>query len=88
MPSHYYVKITYFIFFIFFFQFQVYTNVFLTILLRIQVNILGAYLYQANQNPSNPELELCPEAQSKFLSASNFFLTTGIEQFCLVQPTL
>lgn len=63
---------------------QVYTNVMLAILLKIQINILGAYLYQANQKPSNSELELCPEAQSKFLSSSNYFLTTGSEQFCLM----
>ncbi|EFX72227.1 hypothetical protein DAPPUDRAFT_59197 [Daphnia pulex] len=62
----------------------VYGNAILAILLRAQVNILGAYLYLANQNPSKPDLELSPEAQSQFLSASNYWLSTGIEQFCLM----
>lgn len=63
----------------------VYGNAILAILLRAQVNILGAYLYLANQNPSKPDLELSPEAQSQFLSSSNYWLSTGIEQFCLVR---
>jgi len=60
----------------------IYSHTMLVILLRTQVNILGAYLYVANQNPSNPELELNPELQNQFLSASNFSLSTGMEQFC------
>lgn len=62
----------------------IYGNSILTILLRTQVNILGAYLYLANQNPSKPDLELSPEVQSQFLSTSNHWLTVGIEKFCLV----
>ena len=62
----------------------IYGNAILAILLRAQVNILGAYLYLANQNPSKPDLELNPEAQGQFLSASNHWLSTGVEQFCLV----
>jgi len=62
----------------------IYSHTMVAILLRTQVNILGAYLYVANQNPSNPELELGPELQNQFLSASNFTLSTGIEQFCLM----
>ncbi|KAK4009944.1 hypothetical protein OUZ56_019088 [Daphnia magna] len=62
----------------------IYGNAILAILLRAQVNILGAYLYLANQNPSNPDLELSPEAQSQFLSSSNYWLSTGVERFCLM----
>jgi len=62
----------------------IYSHTMLVILLRTQVNILGAYLYVANQNPSNPELELNPELQNQFLSASNYSLSTGMEQFCSV----
>ena len=62
----------------------IYSNTMLVVLMRAQVNVLGAYLYLANQNPSNPDLELSPELQSQFLSASNFYLSSGIEQFCLV----
>lgn len=62
----------------------VYCNSILAILLRTQVNILGAYLYLANQNPTTPDLELSPEAQGKFLSASNHWLGEGVSQFCQV----
>lgn len=62
----------------------IYSHTMLVVLLRTQVNMLGAYLYVANQNPSNPDLELSPELQNHFLSASNFSLSTGMEQFCLV----
>ena len=62
----------------------VYCNSILAILLRAQVNILGAYLYLANQNPSRPDLELNPEAQARFLSASNHWLSVGVDQFCQV----
>lgn len=62
----------------------VYCNSALTILMRTQVNILGGQLYLANQNPSNSELELSPEGQSLYLSASNHWLTIGIQEFCLV----
>lgn len=62
----------------------VYCNSILAVLLRTQVNILGAYLYLANQNPTRPDLELSPEAQGKFLSASNYWLGEGVSQFCQV----
>lgn len=64
---------------------HVYGNSLLAILLKTQVNILGAYLYLANQNPSKPDLELSPETQSQFLAASNHWLSTGIEKMCMVK---
>lgn len=66
----------------------VYCNSILAILLRTQVNILGAYLYLANQNPTTPDLELSPEAQGKFLSASNHWLGEGVSQFCQIVEKL
>lgn len=62
----------------------IHCNSVLSILLRTQVNILGGQLYLANQNPSKPDLELSPEGQSQYLSASNHWLTTGVQEFCLV----
>jgi len=60
----------------------IYSHTMLVILLRTQVNILGAYLYRANQNPSDVELELDPDVQNQFLSASSFSLSSGTEEFC------
>jgi len=62
----------------------IYSHTMLVILLRTQVNILGAYLYRANQNPSDVELELDPDVQNQFLSASSFSLSSGTEEFCQV----
>jgi len=63
---------------------HIYSNSLLVILMRTQVHVLGAKLYMANKNPDDADLELNPDLQSKFLSASNHFLTTGIEQLCEV----
>jgi len=60
----------------------IYSDVLLVILLRTQVHMLGAYLYLSNKNPDDSALELNPEVQSRFLSASSHFLSTGIERLC------
>ena len=62
----------------------IYANSMLVILLKTQVHILGANLFKANKYPENPDLELSPDLQNEFLSASNHWLTVGTEQLCEV----
>ena len=66
----------------------IYSDVLLVILLRTQVHMLGAYLYLSNKNPDDSALELNPEVQSRFLSASSHFLSAGIERLCQVKSSL
>jgi len=61
---------------------HVYSNTLLVVLLRTQITILGANLYKANKHPEDDSLELSPNLQNQFLSATNHWLTTGVEQLC------
>lgn len=59
-----------------------YSGTLLVILLRIQVNLIGGYLYRQHVTEANEDCNISKQLQDEYLSLCQHFLTKGVKDLC------